>query len=241
MRRVAADFARAVGKVIYPKIAAFAKKPVEDRVDAEPEDPDLGDLMDEADAAAARSFDQAALESSTNVSAKRTVKHSQNEFQRLGIDLRKGEPKLGKKIDSWRKQCVDRIRSVEQDQLGKIRRILADGENHRHETLAKEIERQLEDVTRSQAELIARDQVLSLNALITQERQTAAGIAEFVWTTSGDERVREEHQELEGQTFSWEDGGDPEEGIPGEAVNCRCVAFPILPELDDKEEPDEDT
>jgi SPP1 gp7 family putative phage head morphogenesis protein len=65
-------------------------------------------------------------------------------------------------------------------------------------------------------------------------------VTEFVWTTAGDERTRESHRAIDGQTFSWDDPPvvDNEEAIPGEPPNCRCVAFPVLPELDGAEESD---
>lgn len=87
------------------------------------------------------------------------------------------------------------------------------------------------DVSESRAELIARDQTLKLNGAITEIRQTNAGVTEYVWSTSLDERVREEHAALEGQTFSWDSA--PDVGHPGEDFQCRCVAVPVIAELED--------
>jgi SPP1 gp7 family putative phage head morphogenesis protein len=90
-------------------------------------------------------------------------------------------------------------------------------------------------VSESRADLIARDQTLKLNAEITQTRQTAAGVQKYVWTTSGDERVRDMHSELDGQTFDWNDppvtneAGD--RNHPGGDYQCRCTAMPVLDEL----------
>jgi SPP1 gp7 family putative phage head morphogenesis protein len=86
------------------------------------------------------------------------------------------------------------------------------------------------DVSESRAELIARDQTLKLNGAITEIRQTNAGVDSYIWSTSLDERVREEHAALEGQTFSW--SSPPEVGHPGEDFQCRCVALPVIPELE---------
>ncbi len=86
------------------------------------------------------------------------------------------------------------------------------------------------DVSESRAELIARDQTLKLNGAITSERQQAAGVDSYVWSTSLDDRVRDEHAALEGQTFAWSD--PPEPGHPGEDIQCRCVAIPVVAELD---------
>jgi len=86
------------------------------------------------------------------------------------------------------------------------------------------------DVSVSRAELIARDQTLKLLGQINEERQTAAGVESYEWSTSNDERVRDEHQILEGTTQSWDSA--PEPGHPGEDFQCRCVAVPIIPELE---------
>lgn len=178
--------------------------------------------------------------------ADKVERNSRSEFKRLGISLRESEPKFGKLIDGWRSENVDRAKSLvgfERDQLSAI---LAKGENKTVSELRGRILERL-DVSRAKANLLARDQVLKLNAKITQERQTAAGITEYIWTTSNDERVRETHDELDGETFSWDDppvtneAGD--RNHPGEDYQCRCVAFPVLPELGEggggDDEPDE--
>lgn len=96
-------------------------------------------------------------------------------------------------------------------------------------------------VSESRARLIARDQTLKLNGAITQTRQENAGIARYTWSTSLDERVREEHAALEGQEFEWT--SPPAVGHPGEDFQCRCVAIPIIDDIEpaDDEPKEEDT
>jgi SPP1 gp7 family putative phage head morphogenesis protein len=76
--------------------------------------------------------------------------------------------------------------------------------------------------------LIARDQTLKLNSAITKDRHIAAGISEYTWSTSLDDRVRPEHEALEGTKHSWD--APPEPGHPGEDFQCRCVAIPVIDE-----------
>ena len=102
----------------------------------------------------------------------------------------------------------------------------------RFEDLAKEVER-IGDVTESRAKLIARDQTSKMNGAFNEARQTSLGIDRYVWQTSGDERVREEHQANDGQIFNWND--PPATGHPGEDIQCRCVAVPYF-DLDSEEE-----
>lgn len=89
------------------------------------------------------------------------------------------------------------------------------------------------DVSESRAELIARDQTLKLNAAINQTKQQAAGVDSYVWSTSGDERVREDHQELDGQIFQWASPPEPLGCHPGEDFQCRCSAIPVMPDNED--------
>ena len=44
-----------------------------------------------------------------------------------------------------------------------------------------------------------------------------------------DGRVRPKHQELDQKVFSYDDpdGGDNGQ-LPGEPINCRCVALPVI-------------
>jgi SPP1 gp7 family putative phage head morphogenesis protein len=76
------------------------------------------------------------------------------------------------------------------------------------------------------AALVARDQISTLNSSITKSRQTAAGIEDFSWQTQKDNRVRDEHRELQGTEHSWQSGAN---GVfPGEPINCRCWAQAVV-------------
>lgn len=182
---------------------------------------------------------KAAMRKASKVLGARIHRHSREEFERLGIDLRKEEPELGTVIDNWRDVNVDRVESLLEHERDELSTILSKGSGKTVDTLRGDIQDRL-NVSRSKADLLARDQTLKLNAQVTRERQMAAGIDEYIWTTSKDERVREMHEELEGERFRWDDppvtnkAGD--RNHPGEDYQCRCVAFPVLPELDDEDD-----
>lgn len=95
------------------------------------------------------------------------------------------------------------------------------------------------DVTESRAELIARDQTSKMNSSFNMVRQLSVGINKYQWQTAGDERVREEHADLDGQEFRWDD--PPPDGNPGEPVNCRCIGLPIFTTEDDEESTNPDS
>lgn len=156
----------------------------------------------------------------------------------LGVDLPTAEPDLGPVVERFRDENVALIRSLAADKVTRVRAILDDaGAGTRVEEVAKSI-RDMGDVTRSRAELIARDQVLKLNAEVTQRRHEAAGITEFVWSTSRDERVRPDHKVLEGNRYRYDDPPIVDRrrgtrGLPGVHFQCRCVAVPVIPGFDD--------
>jgi len=91
------------------------------------------------------------------------------------------------------------------------------------------------NVSESRAALIARDQTGKLSAAINEHRQTSAGVSSFTWSTSRDERVRPSHAELDGERFDWDDLPivDDEEAAPGQPVMCRCIATPIVDEIEE--------
>lgn len=87
------------------------------------------------------------------------------------------------------------------------------------------------------AAFIARDQIAKFNAALNRIRQQQAGVTEYVWWTMQDERVRgnpsgrypsarPSHWGRHGKTFRID--SPPSDGAPGEAINCRCIARPVL-------------
>lgn len=81
--------------------------------------------------------------------------------------------------------------------------------------------------TEKHSRVVALDQINKLQGKLNQTRQEAAGITEFIWRTQGDDRVRPEHEAINGQKFTWADGA-PGQGLPSEPVQCRCHAEPVV-------------
>jgi SPP1 gp7 family putative phage head morphogenesis protein len=171
--------------------------------------------------------------------ADQVQRHSDGEFGRIGIRLEKAAPSVAKLVPGFRKDNVALVKTMLDSEKSKLEQLLADGAGRRYESLAKDIEARF-GITTRHAELIARDQTLKLNANITRQRMVDAGITTYVWTTAGDERVRELHDDLDGETFDFDDppvtNEDGDTNNPGEDYQCRCVAFPVVPELGDDEE-----
>lgn len=155
-------------------------------------------------------------------------------------------PRARKLEHQWIENNTELIR-LEERARAEIRKVIEGPlrEGIRVEEVRARIEERL-GVVRSRAEFIARDQTLKLYGQIQQARQTAAGIEEYTWSTSEDERVRPDHAELEGTAQRWDDPPvvDDRTGRkahPGGDFNCRCAAIPILPDegLEEQENPPE--
>lgn len=95
----------------------------------------------------------------------------------------------------------------------------------RHEVIRQQI-MERGDVARSNAKRIARDQVNKFNGQLNSLRQKSLSIKKYRWRTVSDNRVRDSHASREGQVYSWDD--PPAGGHPGEDIQCRCWAEPIL-------------
>ena len=96
----------------------------------------------------------------------------------------------------------------------------------RHEEIRKQLMHEVGN-SYSRARLIARDQVSKLNSELTRARHLEAGIVEYEWLTNIDGRERQSHADNNGKIFRYDD--PPPEGNPGEEIQCRCQAIPILP------------
>ncbi len=145
-------------------------------------------------------------------------------------------------IRRWVDENVVKIQSIHSSTLDDMHDIILKGylEGKTTSRIQKDIQERYR-VNRNKARMLARDQVSTLNAQITQLQQKDAGCDRYRWSTSKDGRVRDCHAELDGKIISWD---DPPEmwyetksmGIvytgrfchPGEDYCCRCVAIPVF-------------
>lgn len=153
----------------------------------------------------------------------------------LGIPVEEAAPGAVAALERWRAEQADLIASISTRQVERVAGIVGEAQRtgERVESLATRIGEEL-GIARRRAETIATDQVLTANARVTQERHRAAGVTRYEWSTSSDDRVRPEHERIDGRVFEWSSQGAPGAGIrgepahPGEAIRCRCVAIPVI-------------
>lgn len=162
---------------------------------------------------------------------KRTVKST------LGIDIFDDYYNGGnyqKLVDDWIEENVKLVKSVPSDSLSELEQIVMDGWYNSRSTksIMKEIQETF-NISKNKAKLLANDQTSKLCAKLSQFQQQDAGCDEYIWSSSGDARVRDRHRDLHGKKFRWDEPPVVDEKTgrrchPGEDYNCRCIAIPVF-------------
>ena len=197
-----------------------------------------------------RKVSQHGLEELVEKAGKLTKNASVREWKRvirntLGVDLMddyyNGEA-YDRALRKWIDENVLKIKSIPNEALDEMQGIIREGyQNGRTiRDITKEIQREF-GVTKNKAEALARDQVSTLNAQLTRMQQEDAGCEEYIWSDSGDSRVRDCHHSLDGKRIRWDNPPEmwyktKSKGIvytgrrchPGEDYCCRCVAIPYF-------------
>lgn len=150
----------------------------------------------------------------------------------FGADVFIGDRALLSLVENFASENVSLIRSITTDVAARVERasIAAVQAGTLHGDLAKQLEKEF-DYSESRAKLIARDQVGKLYGQINASRQKELGAESFIWRTVHDERVREEHDLRDGETYRYDDPPDGE--LPGEPILCRCYAEPVFPGMEE--------
>jgi SPP1 gp7 family putative phage head morphogenesis protein len=128
-------------------------------------------------------------------------------------------------LDTFVKEHSSLIKSVQRQHVEKIGAAISRGirDGRLHKDIVKDI-RARTAMEKRRAQLIARNAPLQYSGALTRHHQISAGIKQYYWQTSHDERVRESHRGRDGKIFDW-DGPGPH---PRSEVNCRCDAVPVF-------------
>lgn len=150
-------------------------------------------------------------------------------------------------LETFRQANLALVRSLGADQVQQLADILrpAQATGARWEEVADQVQARL-NVGSTRARLIARDQTNKFNGQMQRQSQTTAGITQYRWSTAKDMAVRgrpggeyarskDKHWPLEASIQSWTDPpvipGTNRRAHPGEEIQCRCVALPVVPWL----------
>ncbi len=186
----------------------------------------------------------------------------------IGIPLYQNEPWLSDSLRSYNQENVKLITKLSEDIRSDIETTINRGirEGKVHGTIAKEIlegtelKKGIFAKAETRAKLIARDQVSKWNGQLTRIKQQDAGVTQYQWKTSFDERVRGKpggkypnarpsHWAMENKICSWSDTSIYKDtfddkswkkrssigGVqlhPGQDIQCRCSASPILESIE---------
>lgn len=195
-----------------------------------------------------RTVDRVAQESATlidNINHKTFRRQTQTV---LGVDPVFAEPWLADEIDIFVSENASLVKSVPTEHLADIEQmVFREAKRRSSPTEIKNKIIKLFGNADTSAALIARDQVSKFNGRLSELRQTAAGVDKYTWRTSEDGRVRSfsnsggysSHAKLNGKVFSWKNPPVTvfrgkragERNHPGQDINCRCYAEPVLDKL----------
>lgn len=195
----------------------------------------LSALLERARAALERSLRTTEVEDLAREFAQRTTSYQRIQLGRqvkaaLGADVFASDRKLPAITSHFINENVQLIKSIPGDVISEVHGVINRAFTNAtpHDVVARQIEERF-GVGQSRARLIARDQIGKIYGQTNAARQKELGIESFVWRTVGDERVRDEHEALNGEEFRYDD--PPDEGLPGEPIQCRCYAEPVFGDL----------
>jgi SPP1 gp7 family putative phage head morphogenesis protein len=202
------------------------------RQDAGDRDARAKELIARAGKRAADALSPTALHAVAERFGRRTSEFQRGELdkqvrQAIGVPFASIEKPTRDLIPMFARSNVELIKTVPERYFDRMARDVRQAfESGMHpETLAQRFV-ELDDIAENDARRIARDQIGKLNAQFNQERQESLGVTGYTWRGAQDSRERDEHVEREGDHFEWDD--PPEDGHPGEPIQCRCFAEPDL-------------
>ncbi len=162
---------------------------------------------------------------------------STNLKNQTGVDLAgylRNSPNIAEKVNAMTAANVQLIKSIRSQYLDKVQNAVTQAlvSGSLNKDLAVQI-KAIGQMTEKRAAFIARDQSSKLNATFTRARHEDLGVTKYMWSTAGDERVRDSHAEKDGQIFEYAHP-PTDTGNPGHSINCRCVAIPVFDEVQAK-------
>ena len=119
-------------------------------------------------------------------------------------------PTLDNQIDlmmkSWVSTNTSLIKTIQTDLLDQVGIIIESGYRSglSIHTLTSQLQTKF-NISKNRAKLIARDQTAKLHSDYIHHEHKQLGITQYVWLTSGDERVRTSHKVLNGKICQWDD------------------------------------
>ena len=150
----------------------------------------------------------------------------------LAVDIRPvlSEAPIRRLMNGWRRENIDLIQTVPERLKAGLRTKMtrAFREAPFDQARLQRIVAQQGKVGGYDLRRITRDQTSKAIGQLTRARHQQIGIDEYTWQTSRDGRVRDSHAILEGTRQTYDN--PPSVGNPGQDIQCRCVAAPVIPD-----------
>lgn len=160
--------------------------------------------------------------------------------QAIGVNVALPGTDMSANVDAWAEENTALITNLAQSYLSKVTTAVNSGfrDGLSWRDISKNIQSET-GVAKRRADLIARDQVATMNMQVTKQRAADLDIKQFVWRTMEDQRVRgnpsgrypkanPSHYARNGKTYNWSDGAGARDTFPGQAINCRCYAQNVV-------------
>lgn len=132
-------------------------------------------------------------------------------------------------VDRWTREAAGKISSVRDEVAERLRRDViaaAEAGTDPAELAARWVREGVPvkfGTLEGRMQVIARHQLSSLHAQVQSERARAVGVTHYIWRTQQDDRVRDEHEALDGERRAYGEGIEP-----GQEINCRCWAESVI-------------
>jgi len=158
----------------------------------------------------------------------------------IGVNVIMPGSGLSDQLEAWAIQNTSLIKNMQDDYIQRVQNAVSSGfrRGQSYRDMAKDIQAAT-GISKRRATLIARDQIGSLNAAVTQQRDEELGIDSYIWNAQHDRRTRGksnpgglypnsryDHYARDGKTFKYSD--PPPDGNPGEPISCRCFSTSVI-------------
>lgn len=158
----------------------------------------------------------------------------------IGVNIALPGTDMSTSIDAWSEENAALVTNLAQSYVSKVATTVNSGfrEGLSWRSISQNIQNETA-VSKRRANLIARDQVATMNMQVSQQRAKDLDIKQFKWRTMEDQRVRgnpsglypkakPSHYARNGKTYSWKDGAGSQDKFPGQAINCRCYPEQVI-------------
>ncbi len=130
-------------------------------------------------------------------------------------------------INKWQEEQVLRLRQAVSKNVQ---------QGFRAEKLIEQIQTE-KGVSYNKAKFLAKQETSLMVSKYRQIRYEEVGVRKYIWSTSHDARVRHDHRLLQGKIFRFDqppvtDLHTMARNNPGEDYGCRCVAIPVLSNME---------